>query len=221
MTPPNANSPCPLGEALRRESSALLIIDMQNDFCAPGGYIDTVMGKDVGTAQAICGTVTRLLRAARAGNVPVVWIRADYSTQRIPASMRRKQQQRGITAVCCEPGTWGADWFCVRPRDGEPVITKHTYSGFANTQLHALLRARDIGTLVLAGVQTQVCVESTARDAHSLGYTCVVPRDAVASHTPALHDASLMNMQFLLGDVCAADDVLDAWSSPCLSSLSN
>ncbi|WP_397473402.1 cysteine hydrolase family protein [Pusillimonas sp.] len=202
----------PLDEALRPDAAALVVIDMQNDFCAPGGYIDTVMSKDVSAAAGICENLTRLVQAARSRKVPVIWIAADYSHERIPASMLRKLRQRGITAVCCEPGTWGADWFCVRPDAGEKVITKHNYSGFSGTDLEQALRAHNVETLVLTGVQTQICVESTAREGHSLGYTCIVPKDAVASHTPPLHEASLMNMQFLFGEVCTTQDVVSAWT---------
>lgn len=202
----------PLHEALRPANAALLVIDMQNDFCASGGYIDKVMGKDVSAAAGICGNLESLVQAARAHKVPIVWIAADYSHDRIPASMLRKLRQRGITAVCCEPGTWGADWFCVRPDATEAVVTKHNYSGFSGTGLQQALQAHNVETLVLTGVQTQICVESTAREGHSLGYTCVVPKDAVASHTPNLHEASLMNMQFLFGEVCTTQDVLSAWA---------
>lgn len=202
----------PLHDALQPSASALVVIDMQNDFCAPGGYIDKVMGKDVAAAAAIVENLNCLVQAAREQKVPVIWIAADYSHDRIPASMLRKLRQRGITAVCCEPGTWGADWFGVRPQNSETVVVKHNYSGFSGTSLEQALRAHNVETLVLTGVQTQVCVESTAREGHSLGYTCVVPKDAVASHTPALHEASLMNMQFLFGEVCATQDVLSAWS---------
>lgn len=219
MNTPSAVQGNPLQDDLYPKASALLVIDMQNDFCAPGGYIDTVMGKDVTAAAGICNNLARLLQAARAAKVPIFWIGADYSPHRIPASMRRKLRQRGITAVCCEPGTWGADWFCVTPQANEPVIIKHNYSGFSGTELQAALQAKKIETLVLTGVQTQICVESTAREGHSAGYTCVVPKDAVASHTPALHEASLMNIQFLFGEVCITDDIVSAWSgSPSVSS---
>lgn len=201
-----------LPEALQTQKSALLVIDMQNDFCAPGGYIDTVMEKDVTAAGAICQALQSLINAARQAGVPVFWIGADYSHDRIPVSMLRKLKQRDITAVCCEPGTWGAQWFGVHPQNDEPVFIKHNYSGFSGTDLHAALRDKGVETLVLTGVQTQICVESTAREGHALGFTCIVPKDAVASHTPHLHDASLTNIQFLFGEVCQAQDVISAWS---------
>lgn len=212
MNPAQTTLDGALKEALRPDASALLVIDMQNDFCAPGGYIDKVMGKDISAVAGICDNLKQLVQTARSRKIPVIWIAADYSHDRIPASMLRKLRQRGVTAVCCEPGSWGANWFCVRPDDGETVIVKHNYSGFSGTDLESTLRSHNVETLVLTGVQTQICVESTAREGHSLGYTCVVPKDAVASHTPDLHDASLMNMQFLFGEVCGTQDILSAWS---------
>jgi len=206
--------PLTLEEKLQAPRCALLVIDMQNDFCAPGGYIDTVMGKSVETAGTVVEPVGRLVDAARAAGVPVVWVRADYSRDRIPASMQVKLVARGIEAVCCAPGTWGADWFGPRPADGEPIVTKHTYSGFHDTPLADRLQALGVQTLVFAGVQTQVCVESTVRDGHSRGYFCVVAQDAVASHTASLHQATLDNVRFLFGDVCPSTAVFAAWSAP-------
>ena len=202
----------PLSKLLNSGATALVVVDMQNDFCAPGGYIDKVMGKDVSAAATICDNLTALVGAARSAGVPVVWIGSDYSPGRIPAAMQRKLDQRGITAVCCKPGTWGAQWFCVNPAENESIVIKHAYSGFSNTSLHAVLQEKNIDTLVFAGVQTQVCVESTVREAHSLGYVAAVVKDAVASHTPSLHEASLMNMQFLFGELCDTADVVAQWS---------
>lgn len=203
--------PLTLEAKLEPERCALVVIDMQNDFCAPGGYIDRVIGKSVGAAAAVVAPIERLIGTARRADVPLVWLRADYSRERIPDSMRVKLEARGITDECCKPDTWGADWFGVAPAEADTVVTKHTYTGFAGTDLAQRLAALARSTLVFAGVQTQVCVESTLRDAHAIGYFCVVPQDAVASHTPALHDAALDNVRFLFGDVCTSDDVVCAW----------
>jgi ureidoacrylate peracid hydrolase len=208
-----ANRALPLTPAARLEAArcALLVVDMQNDFCAPGGYIDRTMGKDVSAAAAILPLVNELVSRARDARVPVVWLRADYSHDTIPDSMAVKLAQRGIQAECCKPGTWGFEWYGVSPRADEPVVTKHTYSGFIGTGLQQVLSPLACKTLVFAGVQTQVCVESTLRDAHSHGYLCVVAQDAVGSHTPTLHAATLDNVRFLFGDVCNAGDIVAAW----------
>jgi len=205
--------PMTLEERLRPASTALLVIDMQNDFCAPGGYVDTVMGKNIATAAAIVHPIHTLVEAARAAGVSIVWLRADYSRHLIPPSMRVKLQARGITQDCCVTGSWGADWFGVAPLPGEPVFTKHTYSGFHETGLHAALQARGISTLVFAGVQTHICVETTLRAAHTLGYYCVIAEDAVASHSPAEHNATLANVRFLFGDVSPGTTLCQAWKA--------
>jgi len=209
---PDDQLPVALDAKLVASNCALVVIDMQNDFCAAGGYIDKVMGKDVSAAASIVESLQALLGTARAAGVPVLWVYADYSHDTLPDSMRVKLKARGITAECCKPGTWGADWFGVAPLPAEHKVAKHTYSGFAGTTLEALLAELSVRTLVFVGVQTQVCVESTVRDAHSLGYFCVVPQDAVASHSPALHDATLHNIRFLFGDVCTSSDVTAAWA---------
>ncbi len=203
--------PVELADRLAPGGSALVLIDMQNDFCAAGGYIDVVAGKDVSAGASLVPTLQALVDAARVVGVPVIWVRADYSFDKIPPSMAVVSQARGIAAECCKPGTWGAEWFGVAPLPGEKIVTKHTYSGFANTDLNNVLQQLKVQSVVFGGVTTQVCVESTVRDAHSAGYFCIVPHDAVASHTPSLHEAALTNIRFFLGDVCAAADVLSAW----------
>jgi ureidoacrylate peracid hydrolase len=210
---PLADLPVSLADKLALPGAALVIIDMQNDFCAPGGYIDKVMGKSVASAATIVASLEALVESARATGVPVVWVGADYSADKLPDSMRVKLMARGIQAECCKPGTWGAEWFGVKPAEGEPVVLKNTYSGFANTELPDVLAKLDVRTLVFGGVQTQICVESTVRSAHSEGYFCVVPEDAVASHTPHLHAATLDNIRFLFGDVCTNAEVISAWAA--------
>ncbi len=210
---PRADLPVTLPAKLALPGAALVVIDMQNDFCAPGGYIDKAMGKDMSAAATIVAALESLVDSARAAGVPVVWVGADYSADQLPDSMRVKLKARGIEAECCKPGTWGAQWFGVQPAANEAVVLKHTYSGFAGTELAQVLAKLDVRTLVFGGVQTQVCVESTVRDAHSRGYFCVVPQDAVASHTPHLHTSTLDNIRFLFGDVCSTADVTAAWAT--------
>jgi ureidoacrylate peracid hydrolase len=205
------NLPLTPAERLAPQRCALVVVDKQNDFCAPGGYIDRTMGNDVSAAAAILPAIEQLVARARSAGVPVVWLRADYSHERIPDSMAVKLAARGIEAECCKPDTWGFDWYGVQPRAGEPVVTKHSYSGFIGTELQQVLARLERSTLGFTGVQTQVCVESTLRDAHAHGWFCVLAQDAVGSHTPALHAATLDNVRFLFGDVCNARDIVAAW----------
>jgi ureidoacrylate peracid hydrolase len=196
---------------VRSSHTALVVIDMQNDFCAPGGWTDRVIKKDVSSCEPAARAIGGLVEIARAAKVSVAWVRADYSLDNVVEPMAARSARMGLDAACCVPGTWGADWFGVKPVGDEAVFTKHCYSGFMGTSLDAVLQTRGIRTIVFAGVQTHVCVESTLRDAHSLGYYCVVPPECVASHTPAAHEVTLANVRFLFGDVVPLKEIEGCW----------
>lgn len=192
--------------------AALVVVDMQNDFCAAGGYVDR-LGLDVASTEALIEPLERLIAAARVAGVPVVWLAACYEDGRIPPSMLQQKLSRGIEAVCCAGQSWGGAFFRIAPAEGEPVFEKHTYSGFSNPALEAYLRARGIETMLFCGVQTNVCVESTLREAHSRGFNVAIVDDAVRSHTPALHEATLANVRFLFGDICTSSELVAQWTS--------
>jgi ureidoacrylate peracid hydrolase len=199
-----------LASRLAPTHTALVVVDMQNDFCDAAGWTQTVVKKDVSSCAAVAPTIARLVAAARARRVPVVWIRADYSNDKVVEPMLARTLRLGAPE-CCVPGTWGADWFGgLVPAAGERVITKHCYSGFGGTGLDEQLRAHGIRTLVFTGVQTHVCVESTLRDAHTRGYYCVLAEDAVASHTPEAHVQTIAAVRFLFGDVASSEAVMQA-----------
>jgi ureidoacrylate peracid hydrolase len=196
---------------LRPSHTALLVIDMQNDFCAERGYIETVVGKKADACRAVAAPIMELVADARAAHVPVYWIAANYALDGLPAGMLAKFSERGPEAVCCAPGSWGAAFFEVTPLPGEPVVEKRCYSAFRGTDLDTRLRTAAIRTVVLAGVQTNICIESTLRDGCSLGFHVVVAADCVASHTPDLHDATLKNAQFVFGDVLSRREIAALW----------
>ncbi len=191
--------------------TALLVVDMQNDFCAPGGYVERVIGKDVSACSAVAPGIGKLIEHARQHAVEVIWLRACYETTYLSAPMRAKLQEQNITDLCCERGTWGYAWYRDEPHPDELVLDKYCYDGFVGTTLAEDLHKRGIQTLIFAGVQTNICIESTLRHAHSLGFYCVVPQDCVASHTEPAHQATLNNVRFLLGDVTTREDIAGIW----------
>ena len=191
--------------------TAFVIIDMQNDFCAPGGWTDRIVKRDIGRLGPVARPIQILIDGARAAQVPVVWVRADYSADRVPNAMRARSARMGLMEDCCVPGSWGVDWFEVTPLDGEPVFTKHCYSGFSNPGFNHALAVRNVRTLVFAGVQSHVCVETTLRDGHSHGYYCVVPEECVASPNVAAHDVMLSNVSMIFGNVVSLSELLAQW----------
>ncbi|MCW5770677.1 MAG: cysteine hydrolase [Rhodospirillaceae bacterium] len=192
--------------------TAILVIDMQNDFCAEGGYIEAVVGKDAAACRAVVAPIMSFVGAARAAKVPVYWIRANYDLETLPAGMAAKFAMQGKGKVCCASGSWGADFFGCTPAANEDIVEKRCFSGFIGTDLEARLRKAGIRSIVLAGVQTNICVDSTLRDGLALGFHVAIASDCVASHTPHLHDATLANVRLAMGDVLSAAEFAAMWA---------
>ncbi len=200
-----------LSEVIEPAHTALLAIDVQNDFCAPGGHTEARLGRDVAACQAVVEPIEGLAAAARRAGVPVVWIKADYDRAYLSPPIHARQVARGMEKAYCVSGTWGAGFYRVNPEDGDLVIEKHRHSAFAGTELDQILRDRGIRTVAVAGVQTHVCVESTLRDASARGYYVVVPRDCVGSYDRDLHDKTLRCVEMHFGEVVESADLVARW----------
>lgn len=204
-------------------TAALIVIDMQRDFCAPGGYADQA-GLDISLLRAPIPAIQDLLAAARARGVLVLHTReghrADLSD--LPELKRRRAENAGAPIGSQGPlgrllvrGEYGHDLIDeLQPLPGEPVIDKPGYSAFAATDLELLLRNRGITELIITGVTTEVCVHSTLRSAVDLGYACTLVSDACASAYPELHTAALAMVDVeggLFGRVCDSQRLLAEW----------
>jgi ureidoacrylate peracid hydrolase len=121
--------------------AALLVVDVQNDFVADGGFFDQV-GADVKTIQRAIPPLAQLVDRAREAGVLVVFIQAIYDPQYLSAPMRERDLRVGRRMPRCLTGSWGADFHAIAPRPNEPVVIKHRYSAFANSELDDLLKRR-------------------------------------------------------------------------------
>ncbi len=200
-----------LADRIDPPHTAILVVDMQNDFCAEGGYIHKIRNADMSGNAALADRIMTLVETGRAAGTMVVWIKANYERKYLSGQALAKLEEMGVDRVCCEGGSWGWDFFRVEPRADELVVEKHTYSAFYGTELDGILRFSGMRTLVLTGVATNVCVESTLRDGYFNGYYTVMPEDCVGSYAPDLHEASLRNVKNLFGDVPVSQDVIDIW----------
>lgn len=191
---------------------AVLVIDMQNDFCAEGGYIHRVFSPDMGANVAIAENIMALVGDARKAGVPVFWIAACYDPDKVAEPHLARQRAAGITDTCCASGSWGEQLFMVEPAPGEPVIRKHRYDAFFGTGLDGMLRRRGIRSLVATGVATNVCVDATVRSAMFHGYYVTIPSDCVGSHLADMHAATLKCLGALFADVTDAAAVRAIWA---------
>jgi ureidoacrylate peracid hydrolase len=193
------------------EHAALLVIDVQNDFVADGGYFHRV-GADIGTIQkSVIPPLVRLIDAARETGILVVFIQAIYDARYLSAPMRERDLRTKRDMPRCLAGSWGADFFAVRPISSEPIIVKHRYSGMINTGLDALLKQRGVKSLLLTGVATDTCVESTARDAYFINYYVTLIADCCGAANEHDHLGALKRFERDYGSVITSSDVMGVW----------
>jgi ureidoacrylate peracid hydrolase len=205
--------PLSLAEKIDPATTVLLVIDMQNDYIHPEGFLGKA-GADTSSVIAMVPTLCDLLETARASGVHVIhtrnWHRpATDSPAWLDKLARLGQDQDNRPA---RAGSWGADWYEVVPLPTEEVVSKFRYDAFLGTNLEFLLRARGIRTVVICGTATNVCVESTARAAHMRDFHLVMAADACGSANVAAHDGTLENVAANFGEVASTARIKEIWS---------
>jgi nicotinamidase-related amidase len=176
-----------LEERVAPAHTALLVIDMQNDYCSPGGATEQ-NGRDISSAAGMVPALTALIESARAVGIPIYWAKYTLGPGVAglsgPEILRRGHIFQGVQSTI--KGTWGhdiADALPYRPEE-DVVIEKRRPSAFVATDLDLQLRGRGVKTLVTTGVVTTGCVESTVRDAVGLDYYVALVQDCVAASRP-------------------------------------
>lgn len=205
-----------LEEQVDPRHAALLVVDMQNDFCAPGFAADRA-GRDLGPFVAIRPRIVELASAARRAGTLVCHIGfatvADGASDDGPWAVQRGRSTFSGPAMAVA-GTPGADFIAaLRPEEGDTVVMKQRYSGFKYTNLEIMLRARGVRSLFLAGGSTNVCVESTLRDGFELGFYVSLVADACASWDMALHEATLRTVDHRFGRITTSSELAALWDA--------
>ncbi|NCT91265.1 cysteine hydrolase [Cellulomonas sp. APG4] len=196
--------------------AAVVVVDVQNDFCDPAGACGQ-RGSDTTAAVAMVPRLERFLDEARAAGVLVVFIQTTHDeTTDSPAWLgRRGDPVPGASGPVqtCRTGSWGAEFYRVAPQEGEPVVVKHRYSAFAGTDLEVVLRTAGVDSLLLTGVSTNVCVESTLRDGLFAEFHVTLVEDCAASYEEAAHAMTVQNVEKYFGLVARSDEIGAGWSA--------
>jgi len=218
----NGGGLLPFSQKVDPSQTALLVIDVQNDFCAPGGYMDRE-GHPLETVEAMMPRLDALIEGARAAAVMTIYIRASYSSVNnwflsdvaVDRARRVNVKAGGhIKYPVCMEGEWGFEFYKDVGRDLRPneiTLRKHRYNAFHGTELDLILRSNAIKTVVTTGVSTNVCVESTARDAYFRDFYVVMPADCCASYSEVEQEGTLLNIRRYFGEVVSSEDVLTEW----------
>jgi ureidoacrylate peracid hydrolase len=192
--------------------AALIIVDVQNDFVSAEGSA-AKRGEDVSAAMAMVPNLLRLIDEARRVGLTIVYIRTIHSEWTdTPSWIYRSSQKSGLNT--CREGTWGAEFYAgISPLPSERVVIKHRYSAFINTDLNTVLKARGIQSVLVCGVATNVCVETTTRDAYMFDYYVTMIDDCSAAYEPKLHMGTLENMRRHFGLVASSNEIIETWKA--------
>ena len=201
-------------ERFKAKHTALILIDMQKDLVCDG-FICDLAGRDLSATRSVIPKMERLLEAARLNGALVChvgfWTLPENRSDSGPWLAQRRRSTYSSDKLCIAD-TEGAEFIDeLSPEAGELVIHKHRYSGFKGTDLDMTLRARGIKSIIVTGVSTNVCVESTLRDGFEIGYYAAIVEDATASWDMNLHRATIETVNHRFGVVLQTSDILDFW----------
>jgi ureidoacrylate peracid hydrolase len=209
-----------LAEKVDPRWAALVVVDMQNDFVSPGGAWDQT-GADISMPQEVLPRLVNLVGRARERGVPIIFIKSVYNSDdnRYLSDVflhqaKRQGTGRYFEVPICVAGSWGGELAPgLEPRPEDTIVVKHRFSAFHNTDLDLRLRGQGIRTLLVTGIGTAVCVESTARQAFFLDYYNVVVADCCGAYTRDAHEQAVRRMDFYYGETARSEDVFAAWGA--------
>ncbi len=200
---------------LRTDKTALMVVDMQNAFCHPEGSLVTQRGFDTSALQGAVEPCRILVKAARTKSLPIIFTQYVYREDYADAGWwMREVTPEVLGSGSLAAGTWDVDFVDgLTPQAHDIVVQKNRPSAFYSTPLESHLRSMAIQSLVICGVTTNICVETTARDAGQRDYRTFVVADATAEMEPDRHDGALKALALMFARVLSVDEVLRAWDA--------
>lgn len=207
-----------LEEKVDPNHAALIVVDVENDFCHDDSPFARIKGSDMSAAQEMVPRLVKLIDAARAAGVLVIFTRDPHSAANVSEVQREqwlRSNHRGmdpnLEPWICREGSWGEEFYLVSPQPEEPIIRKHRYSAFIGTDLDLILRSKGIRSLIMTGVASSGCVASTARGGFMHDYYIVFVSNCSASFSVESHEAALANISDIFGVVVTSDEIMNIW----------
>jgi len=194
---------------LNVDLSVLLVIDIQNDFCHEQGAF-AKMGMDLSHIQSMIPRLNFLIEQIRTTNIPIIFIKNIYDRWTMSNNFMEFKKSKGRTINICEPKKWGSDFYEIEPNleGNEVTLVKHRYSAFRDSELDLILRSIGRKILLISGVTTNICVESTARDGFMRDYQIFLLEDCTAATSIEEHESAISNIRNYFGYTITSENIL-------------
>jgi ureidoacrylate peracid hydrolase len=197
---------------LSPQHAAVVVIDVQNDFCSAQG-VQGLRGKDLSAVERTVDNISRLVGAARRQGVPVCFAYTTHSSDLDTDEWLDRRPNGCSGASNCVEGTWGAELYRLEPAPEDLVIEKHRYSAFAGTDLEARLKGLGRRSLLFCGYTSNACVETSLRDAVCRDFLATLVADCCDAYDPEAHERAIRSVQDDFGLVSTTDAILRQWAS--------
>jgi ureidoacrylate peracid hydrolase len=194
--------------------TAILVIDIQNDYCSKNGKIATVRKIDVSPVQDIVSPLVNLIKVARSKNVPIIFTRMIEDHRYMKENAKIKFQASLKPLDLCSPDSKGFEYYKVRPEKNDFEIIKKSYDAFSNPELSKILKKIKVKNLIITGAYTAVCVDATLRAAYTKGYNIIVPQDLVSMPKERLymHNAALDVWNLIFAHIVNSKEIVSVWN---------
>lgn len=190
--------------------SVLVVIDVQNDFCDPAGLM-AKSGQDISRCEPMVDNLSEVIDAARRAAVPVIFVVTTHSDETSSDAWRRRSANVEEKENCLA-GTWGAELYRLKPEPGDTVATKHRYSAFTSAEFCDALDRIGRRSLVFTGIATNICVETTLRDAVCADYYTTLLEDCCTAYSEESHLAGVKSVAGSFGVVASRADIVQRWN---------
>lgn len=190
---------------------ALVVIDVQNDFCHPEGSV-AQDGKDVSECIKMVPRLNSFIALVREQKIPIVFVSTTHSPETTSDAWKFRSGTSERVAHCA-PGTWGAELYSLSVEPEDFVATKHRYSAFTSAEFSDKLKTLGRRSLLFTGVATDICVETTLRDATCADYFSTLIDDCASAYSIEKHQIALDSVRSTFGVVISSQDLLNEWAA--------
>ncbi|MEK7138152.1 MAG: isochorismatase family cysteine hydrolase [Patescibacteria group bacterium] len=189
-----------------QKKAALLVVDIQNDFCSSRGKF-AKMGFDVSHIQKMVPRLSLFIKEIEKIGIEVFYSKQTESMRISPKNLK-SLFNKGKLKIVCQPNSWGSELYRLKPSDNKNVLKKRTYDFLSNQKLNEILQRKKIKTLIITGVNTDICIDTTTRSAFTKGYNIIIPKDLVATINQKAHPYFLEIFSRFYGTVAPSKEIL-------------